>query len=251
MSDSASSSSTYRFGLSKRMSTRAPYLDPYVLLGARLPVATGKQRDTGIEPPVSGRFLLGTAIVLSEAGRDARYSIDLGFGMRFIAPGRTYSELSDYLPDFDQTNLGDDPAYSDFEDPNNYATQLEGARCGEVVGVPCGELNQVDQHLAMSARLAVLIQPSKWFRFRFGADASYTTPHIITGERVGTDTDPASAVDQMCGPTPCVGRVNITNSQGDDERSSRYDPRYDLVGRRLRAERILSLRLFVTTFITF
>jgi len=74
---------------------------------------------------------------------------------------------------------------------------------------------------------------------------------VITGERVGDDTDPPSAAGRMCGSTTCLGRVNVLNSLDQDERSRFYDPRYDEVGRRLIAEQILSLRLFLTTFITF
>ena len=237
--------------LSKRMGSSAPYFDPYLIFGGRIPIAVGEQRETGLEPPVSGRFRVGTAVVLGESGRDSLYSIDLAFGVRYIASGRTYSELSDYLPDFDQTRVPERPAYSDYANPNNYAAQVEGATCGILEGVPCGELNQVDQHLMFSGSLAILLQPSRWLRFRLGADASLTTNHVLTGESVGTDTDPPSAVDATCGATPCVGRVNIANSLGEDERSRYHDPRYDEVGRRLLADRILSLRLFLTTFITF
>ncbi len=237
--------------LSKRMGVEAPYLDPYVVLGARIPVAVGEQRDRGLEPPVSGRLRLGTAVVIAERKDHERYAVDLRFGMRYVASGRTYSELSDYLPDFDQTSIGGSPTYIDYADPANYAEQLDGARCGTVEGIPCGELNQVDDHLVLSSALAIMIQPSRWVRFRFGVDASFTTTHVLTGERLGTDQDPASAAGQMCGSTPCVGRINAENSQGVDERSRFYDPRYDEVGRRLIADDILSLRVFVTTFITF
>ena len=237
--------------LSKRMGSTAPYFDPYVVLGARLPVAMGEQRDTGIEPPLSGRMKVGTAVVFAEQHRRTRYALDLGFGLRFIAPGRTYSELSDYLPDFDQTNVPDNAVYADYADPANYAANVAGARCGILDGIPCGELNRVDQHMTMTGSLVLHIQPSRWVRFRLGADASFTTAHILTGERIGTDTDPDSAADLMCGPTACLGRINITNSRGEDERSPYFDPRYDAVGRRLRAEQILALRLFLTTFITF
>ena len=237
--------------VSKRTRSRAPYLDPYMLFGSRLPVAIGEQKDRGLEPPFSGRFRIGTAIVMAERPRDDRYAFDLSFGLRYVGPGRTYSELSDYLPDFDQTRVPDNPTYADYADTANYASQDADARCGILEGIPCGELNRVDPHLIMSSALALHIQPSRWVRFRLGAEASFTTAHVITGEKVGTDTDPASATTAMCGPTPCVGRVNIANSVGEDERSPYFDPRYDTVGRRLRAKQIFNLRLFVTTFITF
>ncbi|MEM7678253.1 MAG: hypothetical protein AAF449_19860 [Myxococcota bacterium] len=238
--------------LSKRTRMRAPYLDPYVVFGSRLPIAMGEQRDRGLEPPVSGRLKVGTAIVMAERGRrDEKYSVDLGFGVRMVGAGRTYSELSDYLPDFDQTRLPATIVYADYDNPANYASQLEGASCGILDGVPCGELNWVEQHMVLTGSLAVLIQPSRWVRFRLGVDATFTTNHVITGERVGEDTDPPSAAGRMCGSTTCLGRVNVLNSRDEDERSRFYDPRYDEVGRRLLAEQILSLRLFLTTFITF
>ncbi|MEO1339410.1 MAG: hypothetical protein AAFV29_27470, partial [Myxococcota bacterium] len=229
--------------LSKRTRIRAPYLDPYVVFGSRLPIAVGEQRDRGLEPPVSGRLKLGTAIVMAERGRDEeKYSIDLGFGVRMIGAGRTYSELSDYLPDFDQTRVPATIVYTDYDNPANYAAQVDGASCGILNGVPCGELNWVEQHMMLTGTLAVLIQPSRWVRFRLGVDATFTTNHVITGERVGDDTDPPSAAGRMCGSTTCLGRVNVLNSLDQDERSRFYDPRYDEVGRRLIAEQILSLR---------
>ena len=237
--------------ISKRMGGSAPYLDPYLVFGGRFPVAMGEQRDRGLEPPVSGRIKLGTAAVFAEQRRGRRYAVDLAFGLRYIASGRTYSELSDYLPNFDQTQVPDNPVYDDYDDPSNYATQLDSARCGILDGVPCGELNQVEQHLMMTGSLVLHLQPSRWIRFRLGADASFTTPHILTGERVGEDTDAGTAAGLTCGSTPCVGRINIANSRGEDERSRFFDPRYDTVGRRLRAQRILTLRIFATTFFTF
>lgn len=237
--------------VSKKTRAQAPYMDPYLLLGTQLPIAIGEQRDRGMEPPFSGRLRIGTAVVFAEARRRSRYSIDLSFGARYVTAGRTYSELSDYLPDFDQTRLAESPTYDSYDDPLNYDTQILSARCGIIEGIPCGELNRVDPHLIMSAALAVHIEPSRWFRLRIGVDGSYTTAHIITGEPVGTDTDPASAADQMCGAADCVGRVNIVNSRGEDERSRYHDPRYDVVGRRLRAEQIFNLRAFVTAFVTF
>ena len=231
--------------MSMRMGADAPYLDPYILVGARLPVAVGELRDQGYEPPWSARMRVGTAVVIAEDGRNEKYSVDLSLGLRFITRGRTYSELSDYLPDFNQTNVSGEVAYTDYSLPANYASQVVGAQCGIVPGVPCGELNQVDEHLAVSAALAVIIQPSKWIRFRVGVDAIYTTSHILTGEPVGEDRDPAGAGNAF------VGRVNSENAAGEDERSPYHDPRYDAVGRRFRAEQILSLRPFITAYVTF
>jgi len=55
----------------------------------------------------------------------------------------------------------------------------------------------------------------------------------------------------MCGAVPCLGRINRENSQGEDERSPYYDPRYDAPGGRFKATDILDVRFFATATATF
>lgn len=251
-------------GLSKRMRLGTPVLDPYVVFGTRLPVATAAQKEIGMQPPVSGRVTVGSELVLHENVKARqRYALDLSFGLRYIGVGRTYSELSDYLPNFDQTKVPDNRTvgnlprdavtYDDYGNPNNYATQAAGALCGITPGVPCGELNRVDEHMQIKGTMAVHIQPSPWLTFRGGVSLGFVTSHLITAEKVGEDLDPPSASNTSCGgvDSPCVGRVNAQNSQGVDERSQYYDPRYDQPGRRLRAENIFTLTAFATLAATF
>lgn len=251
-------------GLSKRMRVGTPLLDPYVVFGARLPIATAAQKELGMQPAVSGRVTVGSELVVHENIKaKQRYALDLSFGLRYVGIGRTYSELSDYLPNFDQTKvpgnrtMGNLPidavTYDDYANPDNYATQVAGAECGIRTGVPCGELNRVDEHLEMKGTVAAHIQPSEWITFRAGVSVGFVSDHLITAEKVGEDLDPASASNQSCGgiDAPCVGRVNAQNSQGVDERSEYYDPRYDQPGRRLRAENIFTLTAFATLAATF
>jgi hypothetical protein len=248
-------------GFSKRMSAGAPALEPYMIFGARLPVAGPSQKARGMEPPFVGYLKVGTEVLIHESPpEESRYAFDLGFGLRYTSVGRTYSQLSDYLPSFDQTLVPrnrasgvmagpDEVLYGDYANPANYRSTLDGATCGKVAGVPCGELTRVEEHLSLSGALALHLQPTRFLLLRGGVSASYTTAHALTTERVGTDTDPASAAGQSCpagSGVECVGRVNAVNSLGQEERSPYYDPRYDAPGRRLRAEDILDLSFFFT-----
>lgn len=246
----------FSLGLSRQIGRKAPTLDPYILLGARLPIAMGVQDRAGLEPPPSGRFKVGSELVISDnPDRGTRYAFDLGFSVRYVASGRTYSELSDYLPNFDQTRLPNEPVYDDYDNPANYDAARVGSQCGILENVPCGELNQVEEHIQLSGTFAIHIQPVKWLLFRGGITVGLVNDHLITAEPAGEDSDPASAAGATCPAddpnSPCLGRVNAENSQGIDERSRFYDPRYDQPGRRLRAEGILDLNAFVTTTLTF
>lgn len=250
-------------GFSKRGRPNAPTLDPYLLLGARIPVATPKQRERGLEPPPSGYFVVGSEVVIhDDADKAERYALDVSFGFQYIGTGRTYSMLSDYLPNFDQTrapanrggNIPEDHiGYSDYANPANYNTRIDGTRCGLVAGVPCGELNRVDEHLRMTGVIAMHIQPVRYFLIRSGFGLGFTSDHLLTTERVGTDLDPPDSTARCPaeGGLPCHGRVNARNAQGVDERSRFYDPRYDQPGRRFRAEAIVDLTFFVSAAATF
>ncbi|MCB9652716.1 MAG: hypothetical protein H6729_01100 [Deltaproteobacteria bacterium] len=246
-------------GVSRRLRTKVPTFDPYVLLGVKLPVATGSQKARGYEPPVSGRFVVGTEVVFyEEEASSSLYGLDLAVGAEYVGVGRTYSELSDYLPNFDQTSLvdengdGREPAqYADFANPSNYVSQRDGATCGLLSGVSCGELNRVDDHLNLTGSLALRFEPTRFTRLKIGVAVELSTNHLLTTEPVGKDTDPASASTAQCEGAACVGRVNPKNSQGDDERSAYYDPRYDAPGRRFRIEDALTFTFFATGAATF
>lgn len=242
---------------SKRMRVGAPTLDPYVVFGAALPVATASQRSNGLDPPASGRFVVGTDIVIDQdEDVGTKYSIDLSFGVRYVAAGRTFSELSDYLPGFDPTLTRstrapgdatplDTIAYGDYRNPKNYRVHLDGANCAGVPGVPCGEFTHVDEYLRFKSQVAVDIRPVRNLYFRGGVTLDVATDHFLTGEPAGTDRDPASASAQLCDGAPCVGRVNARNSLGQDERSHYYDPRFDTPGHRFRIEETLNFIVFL------
>lgn len=247
-------------GVSRRMFEGTPSLDPYMLFGATIPVATAAQKKLGLEPPPTGRFIVGTEVVFFDDPEEReRYAIDLSFSLKYIGLGRTYSELSDYLPDFNQRSVPrDSVGYADYQDPANYEARFAGNCLGVdpnsgqtlLPGVPCGELNRVDEHMRMGGALALHLQPTKYFLIRGGVALGFTTNHLITAEKVGEDTDPEDASSTAC-PGGCSGRVNASNSRGEDERSNFYDPRYDTPGRRFRAEDIVNVMVFVTANLTF
>lgn len=249
-------------GLSRRMSPLTPTLDPYMIFGAEIPLATPGQKARGMEPPPSGRFRVGTEIIIDEDQLTyQRYAIDISFGMKYVGTGRTYSELSDYLPSFDQTqtpktrdsqdNL-DTITYADYDKAANYRYRLDGARCGKIMGVPCGSLNKVDEYLAFESSIAFHIRPARFALFRAGVGFGIHTDHFLTGEKVGTDLDdPVRDAGKLCDGSLCVGRVNARNASGKDERSPYYDPRYDTPGHRFRIEETTNFTLFVTGAATF
>lgn len=259
-------------GLSKRMRTEVPTFDPYMVFGVQLTVAGPEQEARGYDPPPVARVLVGTEIVVEEEpAEDQRYAIDFSFGVKYFGIGRTYSELSDYLPSFNQrlalmnrapgtTAPADAITYSDYDNPANYATRVDGASCGRselspgvltgIAGVPCGELNRVDEYVQLESQLALNIRPSRWAVFRLGTAFGINSDHFLTTERVGTDTDPRSAPEGAC-DGGCVDRVNAKNSLGQDERSAYYDPRYDAPGRRLRIEETTNFTIFFGGMATF
>lgn len=250
-------------GLSRRMRTDIPTFDPYMIFGAQIPIATASQRARGMEPSPTGRFLVGTEIVVSEdVPTFQRYAIDFSFGVKYTGIGRTYSELSDYLPNFNQTAVPGNRApgtqlspdvvqYADYDNAANYNNAgIGGASCGRLSGVPCGELNRVDEYLQLQSQFAVHVRPAKYVLFRAGVGFGLNTDHFLTTERVGEDLDPRNTAD-LCGGAPCAGRVNARNTNGVDERSKYYDPRYDAPGRRLRIEETTLFTLFVTGAATF
>lgn len=260
--------------VSRRMRQGTPAIDPYMLFGVALPAATGSLQDLGMEPPVTGRFTVGAELIgYDDPEEGSRIALDVSFETRYTGTGRTYSELSDFLPSFDPTRvLGNrNPAvpitqpdqfeYSDFANPANYASQVSGARCGTVNGVPCGELNQVEEYVTFGGQIAALFQITHYMFLRGGVSLRHDTDHFLTNERVGTDVDPESA--GTCFGAQCYGRVNARNSNFDaatntcpagkvcDERSQYYDPRYDAPGKRFRLEENTHWTFFVTGGATF
>lgn len=256
---------------SKRTAPGTTALDPYIVLGGRLPMAVGEQVDRGLEPPPSGRLEAGAEIIFYEPPTErVRYALDLGILVRYVASGRTYSVLSDYLPNFDPTRIDPDQAdvrgvvYDDYANPDNYSNpRTEGSSCSGVrfdqatntlvpatPGVPCGELTWVDDHLELGAKIVLHLQPTPFTLLRAGAGLNLLTDHLITGESVGRDTDEPSA-PANCVDGACFGRVNARNARGEDERSRFYDPRYDAPGRRFLLEDAFGWSVFVDAAATF
>jgi len=262
-------------GVSRRMQAEAPAFDPYMVFGALLPIANSSQKDKfGMEPAFTGRFTVGTELILfEESSYHQKYAFDFSFTTRYVGTARSYSELSDYLPNFNPTKVlanrtaigvrPDEFVYSDLANPANYASQAAGARCGSLAGVPCGEMTKVDEYLQLRGDAALLLKFSEYAYVRAGIGIEHNTDHFLTNERVGKDLDPPSASNADCDGAECVGRVNARNSFFDraanacpagrtcDERSPYYDPRYDALGRRLRIEETVSWTVFVSGAATF
>ncbi len=259
--------------VSRRFIEGTPWLDPYLRFGAEIPIASSGQQARGMDPGAAGRFVVGTEVVLVDIPADFQhYSFDLSFETRFQGTGRTYSELSDYLPSFDPTRVlqnrsapitqPDQITYGDFNDPRNYANRLDGARCGALMGVPCGELTQVEEYVTIKAALAATFRFAEYAMVRAGVSLSHDTDHFLTNERVGKDLDPPTNAE-MCDGAPCAGKVNARNSFYDrandtcppgktcDERNKYYDPRYDTPGRRFRIEEQTNFTFFVQATATF
>jgi len=248
-------------GVSKRMREETPSFDPYFLLGAELPIPSEGQRKLGMDPPIKGRFLVGTEVIVYEDEKlKQRFALDFSFQTTYISTGRTYSELSEFLPNFNRTAVSRDPSpvkdsdyeYDDFNEPGHYANQVPGQKCGKIEGVACGELNQVDQYLNLQGQAAVHLQFTEFSLIRAGVQLQHDTGHFLTNEHTGTDLDPAGAAATCDGGNEqCSGVLNVVNSRGEDERSAYWDPRYDTPGRRIRIEQVMNWTFFVTGAATF
>lgn len=257
-------------GVSKRMRESTPSFDPYFLIGAEIPVATEGQKKLGMEPQIKGRFLIGTEILIYES-KDVfmqRFGLDFSFQTKYVSTGRSYSELSSFLPNFNRTSpaararaTGEDPTipvqdkeyiYEDFSNPAHYGNQVAGQSCGAVMGIACGELNQIDQYLELEGSAAVHIQFTEYSLLRAGFRLQHDTGHFLTNEHTGTDLDPSNA-GSVCDneDKTCAGVLNVVNSNGEDERSKYWDPRYDVPGRRIRIEQVLDWTFFITGAATF
>ncbi|MFO0724547.1 MAG: hypothetical protein U1E65_12240 [Myxococcota bacterium] len=260
-------------GVSRRFIEGTPWLDPYLRFGAEIPIASSGQQARGMDPAPTGRFVVGTEVVLVDIPQDFQhYSFDVSFETKFVGTARTYSELSDFLPSFDPTRvLGnrtgpitqpDVITYGDFNDPRNYASRIDGAHCGSLQGVPCGELNQVEEYVTIKAALAATFRFAEYAMVRAGVAFSHDSDHFLTNERVGKDLDPPTSAE-MCDGAPCAGKVNARNSFYDrandtcppgktcDERNKYFDPRYDTPGRRFRIEEQTNFTFFVSGIATF
>lgn len=268
----------FDLGLSASRKLAGGRLDPYVGFGVTLPVAMTSQEARGLEPPIQAHAKVGSEVVVYENAEYAqRYTLDLGFEARFVGAGRTYGELSDYLPSFDPTRVlanrsaadptpPDEFRYADFARSGNYVATSAGARCGAISGVACGELNAVDAYLMLKGTLAASLRFAPFALLRAGVTIQHNTDHLITNERVGRDLDPENARradGTTCDGAACSGRVNARNSFYDprtntcapgktcDERSPYFDPRYDSPGRRFRLEDYTQLTVFVSALATF
>jgi len=256
-------------GVSKRMRADTPSFDPYILIGAELPVAAEGQKKLGMEPPIKGRFLIGTEILVYESkDQKQRYAFDFGFQTKYVSTGRTYSEMSEFLPNFNRTapearakTAGADPTipvldkdyiYEDLTNPAHYSNQVSGASCGGIMGIACGELNQVDQYLELAGTVAFHAQFTEYSLIRISGQLQHETGHFLTNEHTGNDLDPSSAGD-VCdnADKPCSGVLNVVNSKGEDERSQYWDPRYDVPGRRIRIEQVMNWKFFISGVATF
>ena len=249
--------------MSKRSAWGAPTFEPYFELGVELPIANAELEDLGYEPPPVGRVRTGSEVIISEDPvKGSYYGLDFGLAFRFIGSGRTRSQLSDYLPDFDQTRVDADFAgRADFADPMNYSRFSSGldVSCltdpatGDPLlpGVPCGEFTRVEEHFQMDGHIGFRLQPLEIFSFSAVAMVGFQNDHFITGESPGEDTDPAVVPNDVCGSTSCTGRINRRNSLGEDERSRFFDPRYDAVGGRFIAKGILRVGFMATAVLRF
>ena len=177
--------------------------------------------------------------------------MDFNFKVRYFSEGRTYSQLSDFLPDYvqtpDATQRPDDCVYDNgieltpeqrLLNPKCYAHYDETNN----IFIP-GEFNYIEQYVSFKTQMGFTIRAAKYAKMSAGAAFTTYSDHFLTTEEVGTDKDGDSRVepkDESGNPPQLI-----------EERNSHYDPRFDLVGRRLKISDTTDLIFFVVGMLTF
>lgn len=168
------------FTLWTAFSKRFRVLDPYVRLSATVPVpsrgttpgdgaydncwhpealadvATANCKDpawigqTGYQPSYEGSLVLGTELVAAEDPlAHQKLAFDLRGSMRYVSPGRVYSQVTDAL----------------------------------------GKLTYVDEYTSFTASLGLYGRISSWLHLRARGWVGFDTAHTITNESIGKDLD--------------------------------------------------------------
>ena len=106
------------------------------------------KNKTGYQPPYEAGFTIGTELALYEdpKGRQ-KVALDVHGDLRYVGPGRTYTEITDAL----------------------------------------GKLTYADEHLGGLASIGVYGRAAGWLQARVAATLGADSPHFITSEPIGRD----------------------------------------------------------------
>jgi len=166
------------FTLWTAFSKRFKVADPYVVLRASAPVAVKSngigdgaydncwhpdqladvatancandlwKNKTGYQPPYEASFTIGTELALYEDARGRqKFAIDVHGDVRYVGPGRTYTEITDAL----------------------------------------GKLTYAEEHVGATASIGLYGRAATWLQLRVAASAGIDSAHFITTEPIGKD----------------------------------------------------------------
>ncbi len=199
-----------------RSRDRQGFIEPYFTLSYALPIASGKAPDElrhsdtnpfGHGPSHVIESRIGAEIIpYSNTRALRRIGFAVGGVGRFFTSGRNYSILT--------------PAVR--------------------------ELTWTQEYFDIGGQLAVIARISAFVHVTLGMDVVYTTPHFITGESPGNDTNGDGVIDQ---PNPYY----CGNTLGDkcSPASSSIDVTYDQTGTRFRDAGHITFNWFGNLAFTF
>lgn len=103
-----------------------------------------------------------------------------------------------------------------------------------------GKLTFADEHLATEFQVGLYGRIARWLHLRVYGSLGFDTPHYLTTEAVGQDINGNGSITLSAGKTP-----------PSLEQNPLYDFRLDQIGRRLRAETVMTLGIAGTLSLNF
>ena len=108
------------------------------------------QGQTGYQPPYQAGFTLGTELVAAENVKEQqRLAFDLRADIRYVGPGRDYTQVADML----------------------------------------GKLTFADEYMNAKASIGLYGRVARWLHARIYGSIGFDTPHFLTHENIGDDKD--------------------------------------------------------------
>lgn len=216
--------------LGTRLSRRFGIFDPYfgfeALIGwpkSGTPFFSGGASNSKVNtmPPIVGTLDFGMEIVPFERPENnLKISIDIGATGKYHSEGREYSPLFDALG---TSSYLKHPESADF-DKNGVYDDLTENQTSSYSG-----MTDIENYATFAARLAFMVQPAKYVKFRVGTILGHESQHFITK----TDGCTEGNLETQNGFTTC------------SEPNSDFRPDIDSPGTRFRAEKTFIWTFFV------
>ena len=224
----AVSDGTHRLRIQTALSKRYRYFEPYWGLWYLLPIARGDSLfvDYGRtqktkNPAMQAGTLLGVEVVpLDRPAKQYKLGLDLRTRVEGHFNGRGYSELWEVLAS--SSALACDNATGQFNPACGDAAPQSAYKNQAFTG-----LTTIENYATVGADIAVQAQIGPYIRFRTGFEYSHDQSHYITGDDIGTPSNPTGRVTQPSEFNPA------------------YRPIIDLIGRRYLVDNINTFNFYL------